>query len=119
MAEALLRKILVVDDEQDLADLAAALLRCHGLATRVGYCAAEALGILEEDRDIDSVFSDVMMPGMSGLELAQEIRKRYPHIRIVLTTGHTPPGLLAGPGPRFPCTPKPYRIATIIGLLGA
>ena len=47
-----------------------------------------ALRTLAEQRDIDIVFSDVMMPGgMSGVELAREVRRRRPGLPIVLTTG--------------------------------
>ena len=47
-----------------------------------------ALRTLAEQRDIDIVFSDVMMPGgMSGVELAQEVRRRRPGLPIVLATG--------------------------------
>ena len=47
-----------------------------------------ALGALANGRQVDVVFSDIMMPGgISGLELGREIRRRQPGLRIVLTTG--------------------------------
>lgn len=110
------RKVLVVDDECDLADVAQALLGCHGLEAAVAYCASDALRILAGDPDIDALFSDVMMPGMNGLQLADMVRSRHPSIRIVLTSGFTTPGLMAGHQP-YPYASKPYSIETVLRLL--
>lgn len=114
---AVLRKVLVVDDEPDLADLAAALLCGHGLEAMVAYSGLDALKALDSERDIDAVFSDVMMPGMTGLQLAECIRERYPRVKVVLTSGYTIPSLLAGARQPFLFTSKPYSIETIIRLL--
>ncbi|MEH6437527.1 response regulator [Massilia sp. DD77] len=110
-------KVLVVDDQRDLADLAEALLRSHGLEVVVAYSADEALRALEAHPDIDAVFSDVMMPGMNGLDLADHIDVSYPHIKVVLTSGFTIPELLAERRKRYLFAPKPYNIATILRLL--
>lgn len=110
------RKVLVVDDERDLADLAEALFESRGLAVRVAYSAAEALAILASDGDIDAVFSDVMMPGMTGLQLADTVSAQYPHLKIVLTSGYTLPALRSSHA-HYPLTPKPYTIDGIIALL--
>ena len=110
-------RVLVVDDERDLADLTEDLLRACGLEVAVAYCAADALSILENDPRIDAVFSDVMMPGMNGIELAETIEQRYPSIRIVLTTGFALPELMDNHGRPYPWTTKPYRIETVLELL--
>lgn len=112
-----IRKVLVVDDERDLAELAAALLSSHGLAVAVAYSVAEALQVLENDRAIDALFSDVMMPGMTGLQLAELVRERYPATRIVLTSGYINPALLAKQDIVHAFVPKPYRIETVLDLL--
>ncbi|MFC5458603.1 response regulator [Massilia niabensis] len=109
-------KVLVVDDERDLADLAEALLCGHGLEVRVAYSAREALQILETDPDIDAVFSDVMMPGMTGLQLADMVKCLYPKVKVVLTSGFTAPALMVGHR-SYPYAAKPYRIETILRLL--
>jgi len=110
------RKVLVVDDESDLADLAGALFCGHGIDARIAHSAQEALAILGTDPEIDAVFSDVMMPGMNGLQLAETIRHLYPKVLIVLTTGFISPLLAETHSQHYPCVSKPYRIETVIAL---
>ena len=70
--------------------------------------AAAALRLLEEDVGrFDVVFSDVVMPGMTGLELGQEVRRRWPGLRFVLTSGYS--HVLANSGTQgFELVQKPY-----------
>jgi two-component system OmpR family response regulator len=110
-------KVLIVDDEHDLADLAEALLNSYGIAAVVACSAAQALHILENDQDIDAMFSDIMMPGMTGLQLAKLVRDNYPLTKIVLTSGYTLPALLAKSDTFYSYLPKPYRIEEVIKLL--
>lgn len=113
----LVRKVLVVDDEADLADLAEALLTSRGLDVVVANSAMEALRILERDGDIDALFSDVMMPGMNGLQLADAVSEFFPRVKIVLTSGYTAPSMLDDRERRYLFTPKPYKLDTIVMLL--
>ena len=117
IAGRLLRKVLVVDDEEDLAILAEALLISEGLEVVVANSAIAALEILAQDQDIDAIFSDVMMPGMTGLQLADAVREMYPRVKIVLTSGYTMPSLLADRETRYLFASKPYRIDTVMKLL--
>ena len=117
IAGRLLRKVLVVDDEEDLAILAEALLGNEGLDVVVANSAIAALEILAQDQDIDAIFSDVMMPGMTGLQLADAVREMYPRVKIVLTSGYTLPSLLADRETHYLFAPKPYRIDTVMKLL--
>ncbi|WP_305821134.1 response regulator [Massilia brevitalea] len=110
------RKVLVVDDEPDLAELAGALFCGHGLDARIAHSAQEALAILGTDPEIDAVFSDVMMPGMNGLQLAETVRHLYPKVHIVLTTGFISPVLAETHSQHYPCVAKPYRIETVLAL---
>lgn len=117
MTRGLLRKVLVVDDEEDLANMAEALLSSEGLDVVVANSAREALEVLGKNNDIDAVFSDIMMPGMTGLQLADAVRDMYPRIKIVLTSGYTMPALLADRQAQYLFAPKPYRLETIMKLL--
>jgi DNA-binding NtrC family response regulator len=51
--------------------------------------ADEALALLGEEASFDVVFSDVVMPGMSGVELGHEIRRRHPDLPVLLTSGYS------------------------------
>lgn len=110
-------KLLLVDDEPDGAEFAAVLLRSHGMQVTVVHTAAEALQVLRNDADFGAVLSDVVMPGMTGLQLAQAIRETYPAIKIVLMSGYESPRLPEEQGPPYLFASKPYRIDTILALL--
>ena len=85
---ALSGRVLFVEDDPEVAALTGDMLRDLGLEVRHAGTAAAALDLLGSDGAIDIVFSDVMIPGgMSGLELASEIRRRRPELPIVLATG--------------------------------
>jgi two-component system OmpR family response regulator len=113
----MLRKVLVVDDEPDLADLAAILLSARGLVVLVAYSGHEAIRMLGADDEIDAVFSDIVMPGMTGLQLADAVMEMYPRVKIVLASGYTLPQNLMNRERPFLFTPKPYKIETVLKLL--
>jgi CheY-like chemotaxis protein len=70
------------------------LLRSHGLEVIVVHSASDALEILRKQRDIEIVLSDVMMLGVTGLQLADTIRAVYPSIKISHMSGYLLPELL-------------------------
>jgi DNA-binding LytR/AlgR family response regulator len=82
-------RILVVDDERPALDELGWLLdRDERVATVLtADSAAEALRVLQ-DQDVDAVFSDIRMPGLTGLELAQVLRRFREPPRIVFVTAH-------------------------------
>jgi len=67
--------------------------------------AEEALRLLQNNAGVDLVLSDVVMPGMNGIELAKRIQDKYPHTRVALMTGYS-----AGEIKRFAGEANPYRI---------
>lgn len=109
-------KVLVVEDEEDLAALAATLFESLGYDVLVANNGKDALALLERNVDIDVVFSDVMMPQMSGIELARIVRRDYPAARIVLASGYPMPALRQQQGDidEFAFVSKPYRLPEII-----
>ncbi|MFC7229521.1 response regulator [Salinirubellus salinus] len=79
-------RVLHVDDDAALLDLAAAFLDQHGLSVTTAESAAEGLRLLETE-SFDCVVSDYQMPEMDGLEFLQEVRTRSPDLPFVLFTG--------------------------------
>ncbi|HLW54482.1 MAG TPA: response regulator [Candidatus Angelobacter sp.] len=77
------RKVLIIDDEIHVADTLAMVLSAHGYAVRVEYCGeAGVRGAAEFFPDI--VLSDVLMPDIDGVEVAQQIRRSSINCRIFL-----------------------------------
>ena len=80
-------RVLVVDDEVNALSALTALLGDEGLEA-VGAASAERALALAEAQRPDAVVLDVQMPGMSGLELLDRLRARYPGLPAVIMTGH-------------------------------
>lgn len=83
-------QVLLVEDDTEVAALTREMLSALGFTVLHAATPVAALGALANGRPVDVVLSDIMMPGgMSGLELAREIRRRQPKLPIVLTTGYS------------------------------
>ena len=93
------------------------LLSAHGLEVVTAYSALGALRQLEQDHGIDAVVSDIVMPGMNGLQLGDAIREMYPQIKIVLVSGYAPPKEFDGRERPYLFATKPYKIETLLKLL--
>lgn len=81
------RRILIVDDDQDLVAVLRDRLCAVGYDTAVAYHGSAALGVMsqsEKDHPIAGVLLDVMMPVMDGFATVQEIRMRYPTIPVLM-----------------------------------
>ncbi len=79
--------VLVVDDEAGVRSVLEQILQLKGYTVHGVASGREALEYLKA-RPVDLVLSDVVMPEISGLELLQVIKKQYPHIGVVIITGH-------------------------------
>jgi PAS domain S-box-containing protein len=109
-------KVLVVDDQPDVLDMATEIFRTLGFHVITATSGRQALEILSRTHDIHLLFSDVVMPGLSGVELGKKAQEISPHTRILLASGYTTPaGSLRG----FQFLPKPYRVADILKKLRA
>jgi len=82
--------VLVVEDSPEVAEVATAYFQQLGYMVKQVANAHEALELLANDPKISLVFSDILMPGgMNGLELGHAIRRLYPAIPVLLTTGYS------------------------------
>ena len=104
-------QVLLVEDDNYVAALTEDLLGQLGYRiTRVASAEA-ALGALADDRLIDIVFSDVMMPGkMNGVDLAHELRVRRPDLPVLLTSGYAEAAKKGAEAEGVSILPKPYRL---------
>lgn len=79
--------VLLVDDEVEFISALAERLSFRGIQARTAGDGEEALAMIEREPP-QVVVLDLMMPGMSGVEVLQEIRRNHPEIKVILLTGH-------------------------------
>ena len=113
--------ILLAEDEQAVREFTVRVLYRAGYTVLAAPDAMEALEIADRHRsEIVAVVSDVVMPGMSGTELVQRIRERYPEIGIVLLSGYTAETLdladILASGARF--VGKPFTPDALVRAVG-
>jgi PAS domain S-box-containing protein len=110
-----LGRVLVVEDDTFVAELAADMLRELGFESTIAHSAKEALDRLAAGEKPKLVFTDIIMPGgITGIELAQKVRDRFPELPILLTTGYSEQ-VAASHG--FPVLHKPYELDALAGAL--
>ncbi|WP_342154353.1 PAS domain-containing protein [Methylorubrum sp. SB2] len=109
--------VLVVEDNIDVGTFAVQTLNDLGYSTILAADGTAALAELAKNADLfDVVFSDVMMPGMSGIELGEEVRRLYPDLPVVLTSGYS--HILAQNGTHgFELLHKPYSVEQLSQVL--
>ncbi|WP_156678144.1 PAS domain-containing protein [Sphingomonas profundi] len=109
--------ILVVEDNPEVGLFATEALTEMGYNTVLAADGKTALEKLEADgAAFDVVFSDVVMPGMSGVELGQEIKRRHPDMPVILTSGYS--SVLAEGGTYgFELLHKPYSVDELAKIL--
>ena len=111
--------VLVLDDDELVRRSVSRMLAERGYTPVAVADAAAALARLEsDDHGVDLVLSDVRMPGMDGLELAREVRRRHPRMPIVLMTGYVGDGAEPGVSPPFAWLDKPFTGRSLSVLLG-
>jgi PAS domain S-box-containing protein len=111
--------VLVVEDNAEVGEFATTTLTELGYSTVYAPNAQAAIRELEHDADrFHIVFSDVIMPGMSGIELAKLIKMRHPTLPVVLTSGYS--HVLAEEGSKgFELLHKPYSMEQLSRYLRA
>jgi PAS domain S-box-containing protein len=80
--------VLLVEDDPNVREFSAFALQGLGYRVLEAADAASALGVLEQNPDIDLMFTDVGLPGSNGRQLAEQARRRAPHLKILFTTGY-------------------------------
>lgn len=104
--------LVVVEDDPSVSQIAVEGLSNLGYIVRTAANARAALDILRADRNIDVMFSDVVMPGgMNGTQLADVARRIRPDLKILLTSGYTPTMLRREHGLDGPADilPNPFK----------
>ena len=109
--------VLVVEDNREVGEFAKQALTELGYDSIWRANATEALASLAESPDaFDIVFTDVVMPGRSGIELAAEIHRLYPTLPVVLASGYSDVLVEHGSG-GLPLVHKPYSIDELAAVL--
>ncbi|HBL26885.1 MAG TPA: Fis family transcriptional regulator [Acidobacteria bacterium] len=80
--------ILIVDDEEVLQDVLTVLIRKEGHHTLSAWSGEEAIEVLERE-EIDLVLLDLMLPGMHGMQVLREIRRRQPEQVVIVITAYS------------------------------
>jgi signal transduction histidine kinase/CheY-like chemotaxis protein len=112
--------VLVVEDDALVRMVTVDGLREAGLEVIVAEDAPEALRVLEETgASLDAVVTDVVMPrGMSGIDLARVVRRRWPELALVVTTGYSATDIQTDELPvRHGILMKPFSIEELVDLL--
>ena len=113
-------RVLVVDDDPLVVASTAAMLEDVGHVVSEALSGVHALDLLRLGTKVDVVVTDHAMPGMTGSELARQIRQHWPELPIILATGYAE--LPNGEDPGLPRLSKPYlqeelaaQIAKVVG----
>ena len=109
-------KILMVDDDIPILEVVSEALGDAGYTVVTATSAAEALEKLRGDATISLLFSDVVMPGLSGVDLARQVAAIRPGLRIVLASGHAE-GWIEGMPEDVDFIAKPYRLGDVLKAL--
>jgi CheY-like chemotaxis protein len=125
-AAAVRGRILVVEDDPDVASFVLAALASAGHEARLARSGAEALDLLvpavgstPPDAAVDLVLSDIVMPGISGWELASLLRRERPALPVVLMSGYADePAAPIDGSPPWQFLAKPFtmeRLGSVVG----
>jgi CheY-like chemotaxis protein len=109
--------VLVVDDDVDVRSTTALLLRRMGYAVTTAGNAAEALHVLDSRDDIELLLSDVVMPQVTGPDLARQAQARRPDLPVVFFSGYADPEAIAGAIPLARLLRKPFRPTELAKLI--
>src|SRR5215208_4917478 len=102
--------VLVVEDVPQVRATAVGIMEGLGCTVFDSYNGHHAIKLLQAHPEIEVLFADVRMPGMSGTELAEAAQRLRPDLKIVLTSGYVGPKDVPA---HIPFVPKPWRAQDI------
>jgi CheY-like chemotaxis protein len=105
-------RVLLVEDNKAVAEVASDYLEQLDLGVVHASSAEAAITLLNVQRDIDFVLTDIVMPGMTGLELGRLIREHHPELPVILATGYSDQANVATTE-NFPLINKPYSLENL------
>ena len=103
--EQLNAQVLLVEDNDQVRAFTHEILKDLGCTVLLAKDATEAIALLE-DTSVEVVITDVVMPGMNGIELADTIKKRWRDLPVILATGYSDE--LIEKRPEYPSITKPF-----------
>jgi hypothetical protein len=83
------KTILVVEDNASLLDLVQSILKEAGFTVLTAATAGDAIGCAGHAKTVDLLLSDVMMPDVSGPDLALKLKESWPEMRVILMSGYS------------------------------
>lgn len=118
---AVAKRVLIIDDERLVADTLNMILKRAGFESTACYDASSALQWCRTSTP-DVIVSDVVMPGMNGLDMAVQMKNQFPHCHIILFSGQAVTADLLQEykvrGFNFDILPKPLHPDKLLGLIG-
>jgi two-component system nitrogen regulation response regulator GlnG len=113
-------QVLIVDDDQDIAQMLAALMKKEGLASLVAYNGETALQMVPV-RAPDLMLVDVTMPGIDGMEVLKRVKETNPCLPVIMITAYAaiPTSVAAMRAGAFDYLPKPFDHAEVIRVVRA
>jgi CheY-like chemotaxis protein len=108
-------KVLVVEDDPFVREMAVAGLEDAGYEVTEAASGGEALRLLQAGIAVDALLTDIRLPEANGWAVARAYRERFPDLPVLYVTGYAEQ---MQPVPGGIIISKPYRLAQVIGVLG-
>lgn len=90
-----MRRMLIVEDEPDICDCLQDYFTSRGFSVETAYSGEQALGHLTEQDQPEVVLLDIMLPGISGLEVLRRLKDLHPEARVIMVSSLTDPEVQA------------------------
>ena len=108
------KTVLIVEDDPDVREYASLVLEEYGYRVVTAADGPSALRVLRSAGPIDVLFTDVVMPGLDGIEVARRATAQVPGLKVLFASGYA-----GGFGPAAPLLKKPYRPRQLAGEIAA